>query len=108
MATKKTVTKKTTTERYVLLRARDAGVWAGVFEERTGERSVKLGDGRRIWRWRGALTLSEVSQRGIEPASKGHTRVACPVPSTEILEVCEIHDCSSEARASIEAAGWAP
>lgn len=85
---------------YCIIRARDAGVHAGTVAAANGN-VVHLVGSRRIWKWGGAFTLSELSQKGIDPSE---SRIALVVPSIEIIGVCEIIPCSGDSRASIEAA----
>ena len=109
MAAKKTAKKTASGTPYVVVRSRDAGVHAGWLVSHDGHGTVDLRDSRRIWRWRGARTLSEVSQTGIGSAAfNGYTRVAEPVPTATIIGACEILVCTPLARATIESAGWAP
>ena len=50
--------------RVVLVRTYSAGVHVGTLVSREG-RDVVLADARRIWSWRGANTLHEISLRGV-------------------------------------------
>ena len=79
---------KITSDRH-LVRCRNAGVHAGTIVERT-EHVLRLRDANRIWRWRGANTLSEVSQHGVN--REEYTRIACMVPELELTcsDVCEV------------------
>jgi len=83
--------------RYCIIRARDAGVHAGTVRGVDG-RSVLLEKARRIWRWKGAFTLSELSLTGPAEGS----RIAAEVATIEILDACEIILCSEEARIRIK------
>tara|TARA_R110000796_G_scaffold150398_1_gene267145 strand:- start:75 stop:437 length:363 start_codon:yes stop_codon:yes gene_type:complete len=76
----------------VLIRARKAGVHYGILA-RVGD-FVILTNSHRIWKWEGAFTLSEVSQKGI---TKG--RVACLVQSLSIPieDVAEIINLTTDA-----------
>lgn len=73
----------------VLVRCRNAGVHVGTLKERTSEVLV-LENANRIWRWRGAFTLSEVAMQGVN--RKEHTRIACEVPEVVLTasDVCEV------------------
>lgn len=104
MATKKNPTKKQS-RRIVLVRSGQSGVWMGVFVWANDDRtSVELTEARKIWRWRGANTTSELALRG---PSKDYTRVAEPVHTT-ISGVCETHESNEAAFAAVNACGWAP
>lgn len=54
---------------FVLLRTYSAGVHFGEFESKTlvagGTYEVHLKNARRLWSWSGALSLSEVSNKGV-------------------------------------------
>lgn len=73
-------------ETLVLVRARNAGVHVGTLEEATSD-FVTLSNSNRIWKWEGAFTLSEVSQKGITGG-----RIACEIPFVSIptIDVGEI------------------
>lgn len=103
MATKK-VTKKPAApaERIVLVRSRDSGVWMGVWVGQDAS-SVVLARARKIWRWRGANTTSELALRG---CSTEYSRVAEPVAAT-IVGACEILESNATAFAAVNACGWA-
>ena len=54
----------------VLVRTQSAGVHFGELISRTGQ-EVHLKNARRLWSWKGALSLSEVSTKGVDiPNSK--------------------------------------
>jgi hypothetical protein len=86
----------------VLVRTYSAGVHFGYLVSRDG-REVTLGRSRRIWRWYGANTLSEIATSGLDVK---RSRVATPVTIT-LTEAIEIIDCTPEAVAKIEQAEWA-
>ena len=85
----------------VLVRTYSAGVHFGYLVSRDG-REVVLERSRRIWRWYGANTLSEIATSGLNTA---RSRVAAPVSIT-LTEAIEIINCTPEAVASLEAAKW--
>ena len=76
---------------YVIVRCRDAGVHAGEYVKHTG-REVVLNNSRRIWKWDGAATLSEIAVHGCSRPSG--CKIALPVDSITLLEACEIIACS--------------
>lgn len=71
----------------VMVRTYSAGVFAGILVGKEGK-EVVLHDARRIWRWAGAASLSELAQVGT------HLPEECkfPIPVTEVVltEVTEI------------------
>ena len=87
---------------YVLVRTFSAGVHVGILHSREGKECLLL-DARRVWRWRGANTLSELSQKG---GDEGYTRISEPVPSIALTEVIEIIPCGVEARANLSRSRW--
>ena len=93
---KKTVKAK---ERYVIFRTQSAGVFAGVFVSRKGKEGV-LKDARRLWRWAGAASLSEMAMKGT--SKPGECKFPCMVDRVELTEIIEILDCTNIARKSIE------
>lgn len=87
---------------FVLVRTHSAGVHCGVLKSRAGK-DVELTDARRIWRWRGANTLSELSQKG---AADDWTRISEPVPAIALTEAIEIIPCSDVARDNLCKSRW--
>jgi hypothetical protein len=84
--------------KYVIVRTFSAGVFAGELESRTG-REVVLRNARRIWRWAGAATLSQLAMEGTkDPVNCKFPR---EVDRVELLEAIEILDVTESARASI-------
>lgn len=96
MATKKKIEK-----RIVLLRSRDSGVWMGEFVSQSGQ-DVTLTKARKIWRWRGAKTTSELALRG---CVKEYSRVAEAVDVT-VINCCEIIDSNADAFAAVNGCVW--
>lgn len=83
----------------VILRTRDAGVHVGVLKDfDRASRSATLADARRLWRWRGANTINEVSLRGVD---QDYTRISEPVPEITVLDVCEVLPVAPEAAGSL-------
>ena len=87
MPTKKPASKKSAPKKlpYVVVRTYSAGVHIGELKSRKGK-EVVLVNARRLWKWCGAFTLSEVAVDGIMNGSK--PSVAVPeVVLTEAIEV---------------------
>jgi len=85
----------------VLVRANAAGVHFGELADRN-DATVTLRNARRVWKWTGANTCSELSQRG---PSGGN--IAEPVPEIVIAGWCEIIPMSDLAVAAFAKIGWA-
>ena len=88
-----------TMEQKVIIRAEKAGVFFGVVKERTGS-EVVMTNVRRIWRWDGAASLSQLAVDGTSKQSGCQFTIY--VPEMTILGVIEIIPCSDKAIASIE------
>lgn len=87
--------------KYVIVRTYMAGVHVGVLKSRNGQ-EVVLTESRRIWRWNGANTLSEISLNGVASDS----RVAEEVPSITLTQAIEIIPCSKAAEKNLRGAKW--
>ena len=93
--------EKTTDQRYVIVRCKDAGVHAGILVSYQG-REATLKESRRLWYWKpadNASFLSGVAAKGLHSDSK----IGIPVDIV-LTETCEIIDCSATARISISGA----
>ncbi len=97
--TRKTLSKKA---KPVIVRTYSAGVHFGYLVSRNGK-EVTLERSRRLWRWFGAWTLSEVATTGIDTKK---SKIGAPVTIT-LTEAIEIIDCTPTAVASLESAKWA-
>lgn len=86
----------------VLIRTYSAGVHFGTLKSLDG-RYATLENATRIWRWRGANTLSELSQKG---PSEEWTRISEPVPEIALTEAIEVIPCSIEASENLARSRW--
>jgi len=83
---------------YVIVRTYSAGVFAGYLENRKGK-EVTLKQARRLWRWAGAASLSQLA---IEGTSKPEgCKFPCEVNSITLTESIEIIPTTELARKSI-------
>ena len=89
----------------VLVRSSPSGCWAGTLQSVDGS-TVTLTNARRLWRWWAAegVSLSGVASAGLDPAHINECRIAAPVETAVIFEVCEILAATERAAASIYAA----
>lgn len=85
--------------RYVICRSYYAGVFAGYLESRK-DREVVLRNARRIWYWDGAASLSQIAMLGVSKPE--NCKFAIAVDRVELLEVCEILDCTQIAMKNIQ------
>lgn len=92
-----------TKRKYVIVRTYSAGVHVGELVKRIG-REVELASARRIWSWKGANTLHEISLRGVGAGS----RVSEAVETITLLEAIEILPCTEIAEKNLRAAAWSP
>ena len=75
----------------VIVRTYSAGVHIGTLVARQGT-EVLLRDARRLWRWEGAFTLSEVATAGV---LRSGSRISHAVPQillTEAIELIPVSD----------------
>lgn len=87
-------------EKYYIIRADRAGVFAGNIKERNGS-EVTLTNCRRLWYWNGAASLSQLAVEGVKKPEDCQFTVT--VPEITVLGVIEIIPCSEEAERIIKA-----
>jgi len=90
----KTTSKKL---KYVVVRTYSAGVHIGELAVRKGKEAT-LKNARRIWSWTGALSLSEISQKGITGG-----KVSCVVGEITLTEAIEVITCNRAAETALRA-----
>src|SRR4030043_1328723 len=83
---------------YVIVRTYSAGVHAGYLKSRNGK-EVTLINSRRIWGWKGAASLSQLSVDGT--SDPNGCKFPCEVLRIELTEAIEIIPCTETARKSI-------
>ena len=84
---------------YVIARTYSAGVFAGYLKGRNGQ-EVTLVNARRLWKWAGAASLSEMANRGTKKPND--CMFPAPVISVILLQTIEIITCTESARISIQ------
>jgi len=85
--------------KHVVARTYSAGVHIGTLSEAEGT-AIVLKDARRLWKWGGAFTLSEVATTGINPEQ---SRMAVAVPEILLTQATELLPTSEEARSTFDA-----
>lgn len=85
--------------KYCIVRTQSAGVFAGFLESRSGQ-EVVMRQARRIWYWKGAASLSQLSISGTSCPKE--CKFPAPVSRVELLQTVEILDCTEKAKKSIE------
>ena len=86
-------------DNYVIVRTRSAGVFAGVLPKDQYCSTVTLLHARRLWYWKGAASLSELSVRGVKCPVE--CKFPAEVASVFLPEVIEILQVTPEAQRSI-------
>lgn len=86
-------------QKFVICRTYSAGVFAGFLESRNGK-EVVLTKARRLWRWYGAASLSQLAMEGTKQPKDCKFPVA--VDRVELTEAIEILDVTPEAQKSID------
>lgn len=84
---------------YCMVRTYSAGVFAGYIEIRNGKEAV-LRNARRIWKWAGAASLSQLATDGTSTPNNCKFPVA--VDKVILTEVIEIIPITERAKKSIE------
>ena len=83
---------------YVIIRTYSAGVHAGYISWRVGK-EVELIKSRRLWRWYGAMSLSELATEGtMRPKD---CKFGCEITIT-LTEAIEVIPCTNKGRKSIQ------
>ena len=90
--------------RVVLVRTYSAGVHVGTPVGKLKGKELTLKNAHRIWRWKGANTLNEVSQAGASETE--FTRVSERAPSITLTEVIEVIACSAAAAKNLTTPRW--
>lgn len=85
--------------RYYIIRADRAGVFAGNIKGRNGN-EVTLTNARRLWYWDGAASLSQLALEGVKKPNNCKFTVA--VSEITILGVIEIIPCTAMAEDCIK------
>lgn len=93
---------KTETERYCTVRTYSAGVFAGLIDPAKIENKAGcVRQARRIWRWAGAASLSQLAMEGT--SRPGECKFPCEVPEVYLTEIIEVIPCTQAAIESIAA-----
>jgi len=85
--------------KYVIVRTYSAGVHAGILKSREGK-EVVLTDSRRLWYWKGAASLSQLSKDGVSKPDE--CKFPAAIGEITLTEAIEIIPCTKKARKSIE------
>lgn len=85
--------------RYCIVRTYSAGVFAGNIESRNGQ-EVVLTNARRLWKWSGAASLSQLAMEGVK--NPDDCMFPCAVGRVELLQVIEILNTTEKCEKSIK------
>ena len=83
----------------VIVRATNAGVFYGTLKDWKGDK-VELSDCRRVWRWDGAASISQLALSGTTVPE--NCKFTVTVKSIIVAGVIEVIPCTKEAQESIE------
>ena len=89
---------KELTDDYVIVRTYSAGVFAGYLKSREGK-EVILQHARRLWRWQGAASLSQLAMEGTSKPE--NCKFPCSVQEITLTEAIEIIPATLAAMESI-------
>lgn len=84
---------------YCMVRTYSAGVFAGYVESRDGKEIV-LRNARRIWKWAGAASLSQLATYGTSKPNE--CKFPAPVDKVILTEAIEIIPITKKAKESID------
>lgn len=86
-------------DKYVLIRANRAGVFAGYIES-TKNQEVIMTEARRLWYWDGAASLSQLAMEGVKKPE--NCKFPIPIERIKIFDVIEIIETTKKAEKSIK------
>jgi len=92
------ITEELSTD-YVIVRTYSAGVHAGYLKSKQ-RKEVVLQNTRRLWKWAGAFSLSEMALNGVTKPNECKFTVI--IPEIILTEAIEIIPCSKKAKEIIE------
>ena len=85
-----------------IIRTQNAGVFFGEIESLDdATRVAVIRNARRVWRWDGAASLSQLAQEGTSKPEG--CKFPCPVDRIKVYEVIEVLDMTDEAIQSLDA-----
>jgi len=84
--------------KYVIIRTYSAGVFAGYLKSRDGK-EVELVHARRLWKWSGAASLSQLAMEGVK--NPDECKFPCEIDSVILTEAIEIISVTEQARINI-------
>ncbi len=90
--------------KYYIVRAKDAGVFAGNIKKRNGD-EVTMENVRQLWYWDGAASLMQMAQSGV--TNPRECKFTVTIDELTVIGVCAIFPCTDIAEQCIKAvAEW--
>jgi hypothetical protein len=86
---------------YVIVRTTGAGVHAGELAWISDRGTVELKNSRRLWKWGGAHTLSELALHGGRGTNISYCQFAEVLPTITIFGAHEVIPCTEKAKSFI-------
>src|ERR1700722_8522646 len=88
--------------KYVIVRSYRAGVFAGTLEKQEGNESqlITLTNARRLWRWYGGASLSQIARYGTSQPE--NCKFPAEILRVQLINAFEIIECSEEGEKSIK------
>lgn len=87
-------------QKYCMVRTYSAGVFCGYYKRGATPKEAVVYQAKRIHKWEGAASLSELAQRGT--SKPGQCRIPMPVSEVYLTEVIEVIPMTQQAVDTIE------
>lgn len=84
---------------YFIVRTYSAGVFFGIIKERNGKEGTLI-NARRIWKWAGAFSLSQMAVEGVKKPKE--CKFDCIMPEINLTEIIETIRCTKEAKKNLQ------
>jgi len=85
--------------KYVIVRTKNVGMYAGTMHERDG-REIVLTNARKLFSWEGAATLNQLATDGVGLPEE--CRFPTAAGKVLLLKACDVLLCTPKAKKSIE------
>jgi hypothetical protein len=88
-------------DQYVIVRTCSAGVFAGILEAFEGKQAT-IRNARRLWRWSGAASLSQLAQSGTsDPSGCKFPEEVNQIILTEVIEILSVTEIAKDSIAEV-------
>jgi len=85
--------------KYCMIRTYSAGVFAGYLDYENLEKQMTVYKARRIWKWAGAASLSQLAAEGTSDPE--NCKFPCEVQEVKLTEIIEVIPMTKQAKESI-------